>query len=42
PEKDKANKRVIELLAEELDIKKKNIKIVSGKTSSKKIIEIGL
>ena len=40
PEKFKANKRVIELLSEELDIKKKNIKIISGETSSKKIIEI--
>jgi len=40
PEKLKANKRVIELLSEKLDIKKKNIKIVSGETSSKKIIEI--
>jgi uncharacterized protein (TIGR00251 family) len=41
PEKGKANKRVIELLSEELDIKKKNFRIISGKTSSKKIIEIG-
>lgn len=40
PEKFKANKRVIELLSEELGIKKKNIKIISGETSSKKIIEI--
>jgi len=40
PEKLRANKRVIELLSEEFDIKKKNIKIISGETSSKKIIEI--
>ncbi|MCX5693234.1 MAG: DUF167 domain-containing protein [Candidatus Omnitrophica bacterium] len=42
PEKGKANKRVIELLSEEFDIKKQNIRIVSGETSSRKIIEIGL
>jgi uncharacterized protein len=42
PEKGKANKRVIELLSEEFDIKKQDIRIVSGKTSSRKIIEIGL
>ena len=41
PEKLKANKRVIELLSEEFGIKKKDIKIISGETSSKKIIEIG-
>ncbi len=41
PEKGRANKRVIELLSKELDIKKQNIKIVSGETSSRKIIEIG-
>jgi len=42
PEKGKANKRVIELLSEEFDIKKQNIRIVSGETSSRKIIDIGL
>lgn len=40
PEKGKANKRVIELLSEELNIKKRNIRIVSGETSGNKIAEI--
>jgi len=40
PEKGRANKRVIELLSKELDIKKQNIKIAFGETSSRKIIEI--
>ena len=40
PEKGKANKRVIELLSEELGIKKQDIKIVSGRASSRKIISI--
>jgi len=31
---------VIELLSKELDIKKQNIKIAFGETSSRKIIEI--
>lgn len=42
PEKGRANKRVIELLSEEFDIKKQNIRIVSGETSNRKIIQIGL
>jgi len=42
PEKGKANKRVIELLSEELGIKKKNIRIISGETNSRKILEIDL
>ena len=40
PEKGKANKRVVELLSEELGIKKQDIKIVSGRASSRKIISI--
>ena len=40
PEKGKANKRVIELLSEEFNVKKKNIRIVSGDTATRKIIEI--
>ena len=40
PEKGKANKRVVELLSEELGIKKQDIRIVSGETSNRKIIEI--
>ena len=42
PEKGKANKRVIELLSEELGIKRQHIKIVSGETSNRKIIEIDI
>jgi len=42
PEKGKANKRVIELLSEELGIKKQNIRIISGETNSRKILEIGV
>ena len=42
PEKLKANKRVIELLSKELGIKKRDIRIISGETSSKKILEIGI
>jgi len=42
PEKGMANKRVIELLSEKFDIKKKDIRIVSGETNSRKIIEIDL
>jgi len=41
PEKGRANKRVIELISESLGIKKKDIRIVSGETSNRKIIEIG-
>lgn len=40
PEKGKANKRVIELLSESLGIKKRDIRIISGETSSRKILEI--
>ncbi len=39
-EKGKANKRVIELLSEKLGIKKQDIRIISGETSSRKILEI--
>ncbi len=42
PEKFKANKRVIELLSKELGIKKRDIRIVSGEASSRKIVEIGI
>lgn len=41
PEKGKANKRVLELISKELGIKKQDIRIVSGGTSSRKILEIG-
>jgi len=40
PEKGKANKRIIELLSKEFGVKKRDIKIVSGETSSRKVIEI--
>jgi uncharacterized protein (TIGR00251 family) len=40
PEKGKANKRVIEILAEELGVRKQDILIVSGLTNSNKIAEI--
>ena len=41
PEKGKANKRVLELISKELGIKKQDIRIVSGGTSARKILEIG-
>lgn len=40
PEKGKANKRVIELLSLEFGVKTRNIKIISGQTASRKIVEI--
>jgi uncharacterized protein len=40
PEKGKANDKVIELLSDALGVKKNSIKIISGKTSKRKIIEI--
>lgn len=40
PEKGKANKRVIELLSKELGIRKQDIRIISGETSNRKILEI--
>ncbi|MFH2137815.1 MAG: DUF167 domain-containing protein [Candidatus Omnitrophota bacterium] len=40
PEKGKANKKVIDLLAEFFRIKKSDISIERGQTSSKKIIRI--
>jgi hypothetical protein len=42
PEKGKANKRVIELLSKEFNVRKQGIKIISGETNSRKIIEIDL
>ncbi len=40
PEKGKANKRVIELLALELGVRRQDIKIISGESSNRKILEI--
>jgi uncharacterized protein len=42
PEKGKANKRVIEILAKELGVRKQDISIVSGLTNSNKIAEINI
>jgi len=40
PEKGKANKRVIELLADSLGVKRQQVRITAGELASKKIIEI--
>lgn len=40
PDKDKANKAIIEAVSTELGIAKSNIRIVSGMTSKNKTIEI--
>jgi len=40
PEKGKANKEIIEYLAEELAIPKSNIEITSGKTSQFKVVTL--
>ncbi len=40
PEKGKANKRIIELLSKEFGVKRRDIRIVSGATSDRKIAEI--
>jgi uncharacterized protein (TIGR00251 family) len=40
PEKGKANKELIDLLADYFKISKSQIEIIGGKTSSRKIIEI--
>ncbi len=40
PEKNKANQELIKFLAKEFDIKKNNIKILSGKTERIKLIKI--
>ena len=40
PEKGKANKKVIELIAKELSISKSTIKIKTGTTAKLKILEI--
>ena len=41
-EKGKANKRIIELLSKEFGVRKRDIKIVSGETTNRKIIEMNL
>lgn len=40
PEKGKANQAVIELLARELGVPKRDLSIVRGETDSRKLIEI--
>ncbi len=40
PTKGKANKRIIQILSEEFGIKKGSIRIVSGQTTNRKIVEI--
>lgn len=40
PDKGKANKALIELIAKEYSIKKSNVSIVSGKTSRIKTVEV--
>ncbi|MFW5885215.1 MAG: DUF167 domain-containing protein [Patescibacteria group bacterium] len=40
PEKGKANKRVVEVIANYLGISKNKLTIIAGKTFSQKIIEI--
>lgn len=40
PEKGKANKELLGLLADYFEVPKNQIKIIGGKTSSRKIVEI--
>ena len=40
PDKGKANAAVIELVAGEYGVKKGNVRIISGETSRKKVVEI--
>ncbi|MFC1666415.1 DUF167 domain-containing protein [Candidatus Omnitrophota bacterium] len=42
PEKGRANTRIIELVAEQFGLIKRDIKIVSGETSNNKILEINI
>ncbi len=40
PEKNKANRAVIELLAKYFQVSKSQISIIAGKTTAKKLVEI--
>ncbi len=40
PEKGKANKQLVDVLAEYYHVSKSRVRIVSGKTSQEKIVEI--
>lgn len=42
PKKGKANEAVIKLLAKHFKISQDNIKIITGKASKQKIVEIGI
>lgn len=42
PEKGMANKRIIEMLSERFSVGKQDIRIVAGKTSNRKIVEIDM
>lgn len=42
PEKGKANRKVIELLAKELKIAKSRIQLIKGDTSREKVFEVDL
>ncbi|KJJ85106.1 protein containing DUF167 [Candidatus Omnitrophus magneticus] len=42
PDKGKANKSVIELIAEKYNVSKNKVKIIRGETSRNKILEIEL
>ncbi|MBU1061122.1 MAG: DUF167 domain-containing protein [Candidatus Omnitrophica bacterium] len=42
PEEGKANKRIIEMFSSEFGIKRHNIRIISGETSNRKIVEIDI
>jgi uncharacterized protein len=42
PEKGRANERIIEMLCEKFGVKRKDIEIVSGEISSRKIVEIDI
>ncbi len=40
PEKGRANRRVMELVAEELGVSRRKVRIIKGKTSRSKILEV--
>ena len=42
PDKGKANKQLIEVLAEHFGVKKSKVKILKGETSHNKVVEIGV
>lgn len=42
PEKGRANKRIIEMVAERFGLRKSDVRISSGQTGSRKILEIDI